>query len=212
MTKSQFQLAFQKFMKIYEILGLLAVYVASYYKVLLKWAKFVCKRQSRAPLLQTYTRPVQYMNNRLLCNSMRIHMYCAVCNKQHTSIKFQTQPALQYIFLPSLVVLPDLAGMYNISCKRSCLSSKMYKNVHEGSLNFTYNWNDQILYLSWLKSLQLYITIIILLTFPIHKCNSYHMAHIVYTGDKQSKNKSLPPYYRFIDSANTMTILPIMPT
>lgn len=31
------------------------------------------------------------------------------------------------------------------------------------------------------------------------------MAHIVYTGDKQSKNKSLPPYYRFIDSANTMT-------
>lgn len=63
---------------------------------------------------------------------------------------------------------------------------------------------------SWLKSFQLHN--IILLTFPFHKPNSYHMAHTVYTGgDHPSKNKSLL-FYRFIDSANSMTSLPIMLT
>lgn len=104
------------------------------YRWLCMWHHKMFLRDTRKPpSLHSYTHTVQYMNNRLLYNSiMCIHMYCAVCNKQHTSIKFQTQPVLQYIFLPSLVALPDLAGMHNISCERRvwlCLSSKMCVKV-----------------------------------------------------------------------------------
>lgn len=105
MTKSQFQLAFQKFMKIYETLGLLAVYVASYYKVLLKCATFVCKRQSRAPLLHTYTHPVQYMNNRLLCNSILRIYICTVLYAISSTPVLNSKHSLHYNIFSFQVLL-----------------------------------------------------------------------------------------------------------
>jgi len=71
---------------------------------------------------------------------------CTVLYAKSSTLVLNSKHSLYYnIFLPSVVVLPDLAEMYNISCEIGSLSSKMYTNVHEVSLNLSY---DQIMDLS----------------------------------------------------------------